>query len=140
MAEYTNIAPQTVTNRSNVVFTEEPVCGCCCISHREGSGLVNLKGGCECCGKLYKVTFGGNVAIPTGGTAGAISISISLDGEPLASSTATVTPAAVNEYFNVFSSAFVRVPRGCCSTIAVTNVSGVNILVNNANLIVEGVE
>lgn len=83
--------------------------------------------------------FGGNIAIPTGGAVGPISLAIAVEGEPLGSATATVTPAAVGDFFNVFAAVFVEVPRGCCVTVAVRNISTETIEVSNANLIVERV-
>lgn len=140
MAEFTNVTLQSVLTNQNVLFTETPVCSNnCSILHREGSGIVTLKGNTNQCRALYKVSFGGNIAVPTGGTAEAISIAIALEGEALASATATVTPAAVEEFFNVYTSVFVSVPRGCCMTVAVENVSTQTISVQNANLIVERV-
>lgn len=140
MAEYTNSVLQSVLTGQNVLFTETPVCSNnCSILHREGSGIVTLKGNTNQCRALYKVSFGGNIAVPTGGTPGAISIAIALEGEALASATATVTPAAVAEFFNVYTSVFVAVPKGCCMTVAVENVSTQTISVQNANLIVERV-
>jgi hypothetical protein len=65
------------------------------------------------------VTFGGNIAIPTGGTVGPISLAIAIDGEPIPSTTMIVTPAAVEEFFNIFGAIFIDVPRGCCVTISV---------------------
>jgi hypothetical protein len=86
------------------------------------------------------VTFGGNIAVPaTGGTVGPISLAIAIEGEGVAASTMTVTPAAVSEFFNVHSSIFVDVPRGCCMSISVKNISTVPVDVQNANLIVERV-
>lgn len=140
MAEYTNIALQSVLTNQNVLFTETPVCSNNFnITHRDGSGIIILKGNTNQCRALYKVSFGGNIAVPTGGTAGAISIAIALEGEALASATATVTPAAVEEFFNVYTSVFVSVPKDCCMTVAVENVSTQTISVQNANLIVERV-
>lgn len=140
MAEFTNVNLQSVLTNQNVLFTETPVCSNnCSILHREGSGIVTLKGNTNQCRALYKVSFGGNIAVPTGGTPGAISVAIALEGEALASATATVTPAAVEEFFNVYTSVFVSVPRGCCMTVAVENVSTQTISVQNANLIVERV-
>ena len=52
------------------------------------------------------------------------------------SAVAIVTPAAVENYFNVSVSAFVDVPRGCCVTAALKNISTQAIDVANANLIV----
>ena len=91
------------------------------------------------CRARFKATFGGNIAVPTGGTAGAISVALTVDGEPVGTTTMTVTPAAVSEYFNVGASIYLDVPAGCCSTIGVTNISSQAISVINANLIVERV-
>jgi hypothetical protein len=85
------------------------------------------------------VAFGGNISIPTGGTVGPISLAISLEGEALQPTTMTVTPAAVEEFFNVYASTFVDVPRGCCVTVSVKNISTQSIDVQNANLIIERV-
>lgn len=67
------------------------------------------------------------------------SISIAISGEPLSSATAIVTPAAVEEFFNVFTAIYIEVPKGCCVAIAVENTSTQTISVQNANLIVERV-
>lgn len=139
MAEYSNIFVQQVEANQNVVFTETPVPGNNCIVHREGSGIITLRGVTNQCRARYKVVFGGNIAIPTGGTVGAISIAIALEGEALGSATATVTPAAVGDEFNVFAAAFVEVPRGCCATVSVKNVNTQTIEVQNANIIIERV-
>lgn len=139
MAEYSNIFVQQVEANQNVVFTETPVSGNNCIVHREGSGIITLRGVTNQCRARYKVVFGGNIAIPTGGTVGAISVAIALEGESLGSATATVTPAAVGDEFNVFAAAFVEVPRGCCATVSVKNVNTQTIEVQNANIIIERV-
>lgn len=140
MPEYTNNAVQTVAVGQNVLFTETPVgCNRGFVIHREGSGNVTLRGITNQCRARYRVSFGGNIAVPTGGTAGPISVAIAVDGEPLYSATATVTPAAVEEYFNVYASVFVDVPRGCCTTVAVENISTQAINVANPNMIVERV-
>ena len=139
MAEFTNTMLQTVAAGQNVVFTETPVCGGECILHREGAGVVTLKGMTNQCRALYKVSFGGNIQIPAGGTVGEISIALAVEGEPLASATAIVTPAAVEEFANVYVSVLVEAPRGCCVSVAVENTSEEAIEVQNANLIVERV-
>jgi hypothetical protein len=133
------VATQTVAENQHVLFTDSVTCGNCSIGHREGSGLVTLRGTTAQCRARYKVSFGGNIALPTGATAGPISVSLSIDGEPVAASTMTVTPAAVEEYNNVFGAMFIDVPKGCCMTISVQNTSTQSILVQNANLIVERV-
>lgn len=137
MAEFTYVAAQTVANGENVLFDETPVTASRCIVHREGSGVVTLRGLTSCQSKArFRVSFGGNIAVPTGGTAGAISVALAIAGEPLPASRAIVTPAAAAEYFNVYIDTFVDVPAGCCVTIAVENTSGADISVQNANLIV----
>ena len=75
--------------------------------------------------------------MPTTGTAGEISLAIAIDGEPVQTSRARVTPTAVNSYFNVTSVANITVPAGCCLTISIENTSGATINVQNANLTVD---
>ena len=137
--EITANALQTVNENQNVLFTDTVTCGNCSITHRDGSGLVTLRGITNQCRARFKVSFGGNIAIPTGGTVEAISLAISLDGEPIATTTMIVTPAAVEEFWNVFSAIFIDVPKGCCYSIGVRNISTQAIEVQNANLIVERV-
>lgn len=138
-AEFTSVFVQQVAANQNVLFEDTAVCGGNCIVHRQGSGIVTLRGQTNQCRALYKVSFGANIGLPAGGTVGPISIALSIDGEPLGSATAIVTPAATGDVFNVFVSAIVCVPRGCCVTIAVKNVTNPaqTIEVENANLIVE---
>ena len=132
-------AVQTVQANQNVYFTDTVTCGNASISHRDDSGLVTLRGVTNQCRARFLVTFGGNIAIPTGGTVGPISLAIAIDGEPVQSTSMIVTPAAVDNYFNVSSSVYVDVARGCCTTISVTNTSTEAILVQNGNLIIERV-
>ena len=96
MPEFTAISIQEVTAGQNVLFTETPVkCTTGNVFHRDGSGIATLRGITNQCRARYRVSFGGNIAVPTGGTAGAISIALAISGEALPESTATVTPAAV---------------------------------------------
>lgn len=139
MAEFTNVFVQQIAANGNAVFSETPVSGSNCIVHREGSGIITLRGMTNQCRARYKVVFGGNIAIPTGGAVGPISVAIAVEGEALGSATAVVTPAAVEDFFNVFAAAFIEVPRGCCVTVAVKNTSTETIELENANVIVERV-
>ena len=132
-------ALQTVAPNQNVYFTDTVVYGGPCNTHRDDSGLVTLRGLTEQCRARFKVTFGGNIAVPTGETVGAVSLALAISGEALQSTTMTATPAAVEEFFNVFGSVFIDVPRGCCSTVSVQNISTIPVDVQNANLIVERV-
>ena len=137
--EITANAVQIVAANQNVLFTDEITCGTSSIIHRDGSGLVTLRGLTNQCRARFKVSFGANIAIPTGGTVGPISLAISIDGEPLGSTLMIETPAAVETFSNVFSAVFINVPAGCCVTIGVRNTSDQAIDVQNANLIVERV-
>ena len=137
--ELTANAIQTVAENTNVLFTDTVVGGNCSILHRDGSGLVTLRGLTSQCRARYRVSFGGNIAIPTGGTVGPISLALSINGEPVATTTMISTPAAVEEFNNIFSAIFLDIPRGCCSQISVRNTSDQDIEIQNANLIVERV-
>ena len=136
MAEYVAVAPQEVAANENVVFTNTAVKGSNCIQHREGSGIVTLRGLTNQCRARYFVDFSANIAVPTGGTAGEISLAIAISGEPVLSSQMISTPAAVAQFNNVSTGIYVDVPKGCCLNIAVENTSGVAIDVANANLVV----
>lgn len=135
--EITAVTLQEVAENQNVLFTDTVICGGPSIVHRGGSGLVTLRGLTNQCRAQYKVTFGGNIAIPTGGTVEEISLALTIDGEPLGSATMIETPAAVEEFSNVFGAVYIAVPRGCCLTVGVRNTSAQAINVQNANLIVE---
>jgi hypothetical protein len=133
--EITAIALQTVEAGQDVAFTETAVNGTNCIVHRQGSGIIKLRGITNQCRARYLVGYSGNIQIPTGGTVDAISLAISVDGEPLQSTKMIVTPAAVENLFNVSAQAYIDVPKGCCSTVSVENTSGQTIQVQNSNLI-----
>ena len=132
-------ALQTVPANQNVYFTDTITCGNCAITHRDDSGLVTLRGMTGQCRARFRVSFGANIAVPTDGTVGPISLAIAIDGEAVRSTTMTVTPTVVDAFFNVFSSVFIDVPRGCCVTISVKNITDVDVDVQNANLIVDRV-
>lgn len=130
---------QVVEANQNILFTDTAIAGSCSILHRSGSGLVTLRGITNQGRARFRVTFGGNVELPTGGTLGPISLAIAINGEPVATTTMISTPAALEEFNNVFSSIFLDVPAGCCSQISVKNITDQSIDVQNANLIVERV-
>lgn len=145
MAEFTSNPIQLV--QPNQVVTLNTTIGCPkgYVIHRNGSGIVTLRGITNNCFARYQVTFNGNIAVPEGGTVGPISIAVAIDGEPVLTSRAIVTPAAVDDYFNVTSTAIITVPKGCCFNIAVENTSesatpgttpAPAINVQNANLVV----
>lgn len=146
MAEYSAIAVQTVNPGESIVFTEtSSPCRRGFIRHNDGSGNFLLSGGmvnnnyCPCSrlyndNAVYLVDFGANIAIPTGGTVGEISVAFSVDGGTDLASTMIVTPAAVEEYFNVSRSKEVDIFSNCCQTVTIRNTSDQPILVQNASL------
>ena len=149
MAEYVYNPVQEVQPNQNVLLQSSIPCNKGYVYHREGSGILTLRGivnnSCGCFAR-YQVTFNGNIAVPEDGTVGSsgIAIALALDGEPIQTSRAIVTPAAVDEYFNVTSTAIITIPRGCCENVSVENVSfgataadtPTAINVQNANLVV----
>lgn len=147
MAEYAYNPIQLVEPNQNVLLDTVIPCNKGYVYHRDGSGIVILRGIVNCpqaCFARYQVTFNGNVALPEGATVGPIAVALAIDGEPIQTSRAIITPAAVDEYGNVTSTAIITIPRGCCFSVTVENVSapaapgGVapEINVQNANLVV----
>ncbi len=152
MAEFTSNPVQTVNAGQPVVLSTSIACTKGYVYHRPESGIVTLRGITNNCFARYQVTFNGNIAIPDGGTVGPISLSLALDGEPILTSRAIVTPAAAadnpptqNNFFNVTSTAVINIPKGCCFNVSVENTSesatpatvpAPAILVQNANLTV----
>lgn len=144
MAEYLANAEQAVSLNDPVLFTASIPCTKGYIYHEDETGIFILRGITTGCFARYQVTFNGNVAIPTGGTVGPIAIAIAVNGEPRPTSRAIFTPAAVDEYGNVTSTAIITVPRGCCFSLSVRAVSAVDptatpapaINVQNANLVI----
>lgn len=139
MAEYTYNPIQLVEDDQNVLLNDSIPCTKGFVVHRNGSGILTLRGCTNNCFARYQVTFNGNIAVPTGETVGEISLALAIDGEAVQTSRARVTPADVEEYFNVTSTAFVTVPRGCCYTVSVENTSGIPVNVQNSSLSVSRV-
>lgn len=138
--EITANALQTVAAGSNVVFTNTAVKGSQCILHREGSGLVTLRGITNQCRARFRITFGANVGLPTGASSVVpVSLAIALNGEPVAETTMISTPAAAAEFNSVSRSLFIDIPAGCCSQVSVENISTAQVAIENASLIIERV-
>lgn len=141
--EFSNNLVQTVNPGEIVIFTESPVpCNRGFIRHRDDTGNFLLAGrvfrnSCGCCPKAanYLCDFGANIAIPADGTVGEISLAITVDGGTIPTTEMTVTPAAVEEFWNVSDATIIQIWRGCCQTLAVRNISDQPILVRNANII-----
>ncbi len=126
MAEFTYNPIQLVQPNQPVILNTSIACNRGYVLHRNESGIVTLRGIVNnqfSCFARYQVTFNANIAVPEDGTAGPISLSLAIDGEPILTSRAIVTPAAVDEYFNVTSTAIITVPKGCCFNVSVENTS-----------------
>lgn len=146
MAEFTYNPIQTVQPNQPVILNDSIPCNKGYVFHRNESGVVTLRGIVNnACANFarYQVTFNGNIAVPTGTAVSPIAVSLAISGEPILTSQAIVTPAAVEDYFNVTSTAIITVPRGCCFNVSVENTSDIPaggtapaIEVQNANLTV----
>lgn len=136
MAVYSSDAVQTVNPGEDVIFTTDVnPCRKGFIRHRAGTGNFLLSGATACCkGPEYTIDFGANIAVATGGTVGPISLGIALDGSTIPASEMIVTPAAVEEYFNISREVAVDIWAGCCETVSVRNLSTEPILVQNATI------
>lgn len=125
MAEYLAVAEQSVALNQPAIFSNSIPCRRGLIIHDDETGNFILRGivnnPCDCKAR-YEITFNGNIAIPEGGTAGPISVAIAVDGETRPSSLAISTPAAIEQYNNVTSTATVDVPRGCCFNVSLRHV------------------
>lgn len=148
MAEFLSNSVQAVNLNAPIIFTGSIPCNKGNIYHEDETGVFILRGIVNNqCAKFatYQITYNGNVAIPEGGTAGPIAIAIAVTGEPRLTSRAIYTPAAVDTYGNVTSTAIIKVPRGCCFTVSVEYVPGSDdptatpaptINVQNSNLVI----
>lgn len=140
-AEYSAIPVQSIAVDENVIFSNgSRVCRKGFVQHRDTSGIFFLKGATNGCRAVYRVTFNGNIAIATGGTVEPISVALTINGEALGNALATVTPAAIGDFFNVSITTFIDIPCGCCVTVSVENVSDTTAIdITNANVIFDRV-
>lgn len=141
MAEYSNIPVQTVELNDNVLFANgDRACRKGYVMHENGAGVFTLRGITNQCKAVYRVRFGGNIAVAEGGTVEAISVALAINGETIGNAEAIVTPAAIGDFFNVSLETLVYVPCGCCLTVSVRNDSDTTAIdVVNANLIIDRV-
>lgn len=146
MAEYLANAVQNVALNAPIIFTASLPCPRGYVYHEDETGNFILRGITNNCFARYQITFNGNIAIPEGGAVTPIAVAITVNGEPRLTSRAIVTPAAVDEYFNVTSTAIITVPKGCCFSVGVEYVDATTddatvvptplIQVQNANMTV----
>ena len=137
---------QEVALYSPVLFRASIPCTRGLIYHEDETGNFILNGSsANSCNKYahYQVTFNGNIAIPEEGEVVPIAIALTVNGEPRYVSRAIFTPAEVEEYGNVTSTAIIKVPRCCCFSLGIESVPATTdptvtpapiIEVQNANL------
>lgn len=125
MAEYLVPGEQQITYRSPILLVTSIGCPKGYVIHRENSGILTLRGITQGCNQFarYFISYSGNIALPEGATVGEISVGMTVSGEPETGTIARVTPAAVEEFFNVSAQKYITVPKGCCYNIAFENLS-----------------
>jgi len=138
---------QEVALNAPILFDTSIPCSRGNVYHEGNTGNFILRGAnssnsCNCYAQ-YQVTFNGNIAIPEGGAVTPIAVAIAVNGETRLTSRAIYTPAAVEEYGNVTSTAIIKVPKCCCFSLSVDAVPATTdptvtpapvIEVQNANL------
>lgn len=147
-AEYLANDVQEVALNAPIIFSASIPCTRGYVYHEDETGIFILRGivnnPCNCFAQ-YQVTFNGNIALPEGATVTPIAVAITVNGEPRLTSRAIFTPAAVEEYGNVTSTAIIKVPKGCCFSLSVDGVPANTdptvtpapvIDVQNANLVI----
>ena len=149
MAEYLANPVQTVALNAPILFNASIPCNKGYVYHEDETGVFILRGITSNCFARYQVTFNGNIAIPEGGEVTPIAVALAVSGEPRLTSRAIFTPAAVDEYGNVTSTALITVPKGCCFSLAVEYVDATTddatvtptplIEVQNASLVINRV-
>lgn len=145
--EFLANAVQNVSLNNPVLFTASIPCTKGYVYHEDETGIFILRGCTPNCFARYQVTFNGNIAIPEGGAVSSIAVAITVNGEPRLTSRAIITPAAVDEYGNVTSTAIITVPKGCCFSVSVRYVDATTddpataptpvIEVQNSNLVID---
>lgn len=133
MAEYIGINEQTVNPGTHAILTTSIGCPKGFIIHREGSGIITLRGIVNDCNRFarYSVIAKSNIAVSTGETVGEISIGLSVNGEILPESIGAVTPAAVEVFNYAGAIADVTIPIGCCWNLTLDNNSDIPIIMRN---------
>lgn len=148
MADYGYNDVQTVALNSPILFRSVNPCQQGFVYHEDETGnflLRNVLSSNNCNPNFiyFQVTFNGNIALPEGATVVPIAVALVINGEVRPTSRAIFTPADVDEYGNVTSTAIIKVPRCCCFTLGVEPVVATSdatvvpaplINVQNANL------
>lgn len=148
-AEYLANAVQSVNLNAPIIFTASIPCRKGYVYHEDETGIFILRGivnNQNACFATYQVTYNGNAAIAEGGAVTPIALSLVVNGEVRPTSRAIFTPAAAEDYGNLTSTAIIKVPRGCCFSLAVEYVPASEdpavtptpvITVQNSNLVID---
>jgi len=148
--EFVANAVQEVALNAPIVFNTSIPCRKGYVYHENETGIVILRGITNGqCFATYRVTYNGNIGLPEGADLTPIAVSLVVGGESRPTSRAIYVPAATTEtgdYGNVTSTAIIKVPRGCCFSLAVESVPASSdptitaapiIEVQNSNLVVD---
>jgi hypothetical protein len=146
-AEYLANQEQLVNNNAPINFTASIPCRKGYVYHEDETGIFILRGITNGqCFATYQVVYNGNIALPEDAAEVVpIAVAITVNGEPRPTSRAIITPAAVDEFGNVTSTAIIRVPRGCCFSLSIEVVPATSdptvtpapiVAVQNSNLVI----
>jgi hypothetical protein len=146
-AEYLANQEQLVNNNAPINFTASIPCRKGYVYHEDETGIFILRGITNGqCYATYQVVYNGNIALPEDAAEVVpIAVAITVNGEPRPTSRAIITPAAVDEFGNVTSTAIIRVPRGCCFSLSIEVVPATSdptvtpapiVAVQNSNLVI----
>lgn len=132
MIDAVSVPAQIVAANASVLFDSTRIRTGCSVRHEGGSSrFVALKPG------VYRVSFGANVALPTGTAVAPTSMSLIVDGEAIAGTRMITTPAAAGAYNNISTDALVRVyPDGGAVSIGVRNTGTTAVSVQDANIVI----
>lgn len=125
MAEFVYNEIQLVQPGAAALLDDGIRCNKGLVLHRPGSGILTLRGANNACPGFtrYRVSFDGNIAVPTGTAPGEIQLALAIDGEIVPTSIATATPTVAEAYWNVNGFVIIDVPSCCCYTCSVRNAS-----------------
>lgn len=131
MINAVNVAAQTVTTGSPVVFGSTKIKTGCSARHEPGTGRFTLlKPG------VYTVSFNANVALATGATVTPVQLRLVQDGEAVAGSNVIYTPTAANVFENVSAEVLIRVYDCCCTNVYLANATSQSVTIQDANLVI----
>lgn len=140
MAQYVYVDRQEVPINQAALLNDSIPCTKGYVLHQNGAGNLTVRGivnnPCPNAFARYRVSFKANVAVPTGGTVGEISLSIAVNGTPLAYTLGASTPAEVEQFNCVTGFGYVDVFRCGYPSVAIENTSATAETIAIRNLVV----